>query len=98
MKLLLEREGIRMNHKKLRRLYAEERLQVLLNTSNGRTHKTAARRRTGRPVDHLMNANSLPSPGMPGIGNGYLFASRSTVGLVAWSSTIVTACTQQLAI
>jgi len=26
--LLLEREGIRMNHKKLRRLYGEERLQV----------------------------------------------------------------------
>ena len=28
LKLLLEREGIHMNHKKLRRLYAEERLQV----------------------------------------------------------------------
>jgi putative transposase len=28
LKLLLEREGIRMNHKKLRRLYGEERLQV----------------------------------------------------------------------
>jgi len=28
LKLLLEREGIGMNHKKLRRLYAEERLQV----------------------------------------------------------------------
>jgi putative transposase len=28
LKLLLRREGIRMNHKKLRRLYAEERLQV----------------------------------------------------------------------
>jgi putative transposase len=28
LKLLLEREGIRMNHKKLRRLYSEERLQV----------------------------------------------------------------------
>jgi putative transposase len=28
LKLLLEREGIRMNHKKLRRLYAEARLQV----------------------------------------------------------------------
>lgn len=28
LKLLLDREGIRMNHKKLRRLYAEERLQV----------------------------------------------------------------------
>jgi putative transposase len=28
LKLLLEREGISMNHKKLRRLYAEERLQV----------------------------------------------------------------------
>jgi putative transposase len=28
LKLLLEREGIRMNHKKLRRLYIEERLQV----------------------------------------------------------------------
>ena len=28
LKLLLEREGIRMNHKKLRRLYAEKRLQV----------------------------------------------------------------------
>src|SRR4051812_50059846 len=28
LKLLLEREGIRMNHKKLRRLYREERLQV----------------------------------------------------------------------
>jgi putative transposase len=28
LKLLLQREGIRMNHKKLRRLYAEERLQV----------------------------------------------------------------------
>jgi putative transposase len=28
LKLLLEREGIRMNHKKLRRLYVEERLQV----------------------------------------------------------------------
>jgi len=28
LKLLLEREGIRMNHKKLRRLYTEERLQV----------------------------------------------------------------------
>jgi putative transposase len=28
LKLMLEREGIRMNHKKLRRLYAEERLQV----------------------------------------------------------------------
>jgi putative transposase len=28
LKLLLEREGIHMNHKKLRRLYVEERLQV----------------------------------------------------------------------
>ena len=28
LKLLLEREGIHVNHKKLRRLYAEERLQV----------------------------------------------------------------------
>ena len=28
LKVLLAREGIRMNHKKLRRLYAEERLQV----------------------------------------------------------------------
>jgi len=28
LKVLLEREGIRMNHKKLSRLYAEERLQV----------------------------------------------------------------------
>jgi putative transposase len=28
LRLLLEREGMRMNHKKLRRLYAEERLQV----------------------------------------------------------------------
>src|SRR5690349_25054210 len=28
LKLLLAREGIRMNHKKLRRLYAEEQLQV----------------------------------------------------------------------
>jgi putative transposase len=28
LKLLLDREGIHMNHKKLRRLYAEERLQV----------------------------------------------------------------------
>jgi putative transposase len=28
LKLLLQREGIRMNHKKLRRLYAEQRLQV----------------------------------------------------------------------
>jgi putative transposase len=28
LKLLLEREGVHMNHKKLRRLYAEERLQV----------------------------------------------------------------------
>jgi putative transposase len=28
LKLLLEREGTRMNHKKLRRLYTEERLQV----------------------------------------------------------------------
>jgi putative transposase len=28
LKLLLEREGITMNHKKLRRLYVEERLQV----------------------------------------------------------------------
>ena len=30
LKLLLEREGIRMNHMKLRRLYAEERLQPVL--------------------------------------------------------------------
>lgn len=28
LKLMLQREGMRMNHKKLRRLYAEERLQV----------------------------------------------------------------------
>jgi putative transposase len=28
LRLLLEREGLRMNHKKLRRLYGEERLQV----------------------------------------------------------------------
>ena len=28
LKLLLDREGMRMNHKKLRRLYVEERLQV----------------------------------------------------------------------
>jgi putative transposase len=28
LRLMLEREGIRMNHKKLRRLYGEERLQV----------------------------------------------------------------------
>jgi len=28
LKVLLDREGIHLNHKKLRRLYAEERLQV----------------------------------------------------------------------
>ena len=30
LKLLLEREGMCMNHKKLRRLYAEERLQYAI--------------------------------------------------------------------
>ena len=37
----------------------------LLNTSNGRTRKTAARHRSRPPLDHLMNANSPFSPGMP---------------------------------
>jgi len=42
LKLLLEREGIRMNHKKLRRLYAEERLQVRRRSGRKRAVGTRA--------------------------------------------------------
>ena len=55
----------------------------LLNTSNSSVNEAAARNRTGRPLDHLMNANSSRSPGMPRIGNGHLINGRTTVGLVA---------------
>jgi hypothetical protein len=55
----------------------------LLNTSNSSVNEAAARNRTGRPLDHLMNANSALSPGMPQIGNGHLIDGHTTVGLVA---------------
>lgn len=42
LKLLLDREGMRMNHKKLRRLYAEERLQVRRRAGRGRALGTRA--------------------------------------------------------
>ena len=38
--LMLKREGIKMNHKKLRRLYAEERLQVKRRRGRKRAHGT----------------------------------------------------------
>lgn len=44
--LMLEREGIRMNHKKLRRLYGEEGLQVKRRRGRKRAHGT----RTPMPV------------------------------------------------
>jgi putative transposase len=40
--LMLEREGIRMNHKKLRRLYGEEGLQVKRRRGRKRAHGTRA--------------------------------------------------------
>lgn len=40
--LMLEREGIRMNHKKLRRLYREERLQVKRRRGRKRARGTRA--------------------------------------------------------
>lgn len=40
--LMLEREGIRMNHKKLRRLYAQERLQVRRRRGRKRARGTRA--------------------------------------------------------
>lgn len=49
--LMLEREGIRMNHKKLRRLYREERLQV----KQRRGRKRARGTRTPMPVPHMRN-------------------------------------------
>jgi putative transposase len=42
LKLMLEREGTRMNHKKLRRLYAEERLQVRRRSGRKRALGTRA--------------------------------------------------------
>jgi putative transposase len=46
--LMLEREGIRMNHKKLRRLYREERLQV--KRRRGRKRALGARGGTRAPM------------------------------------------------
>jgi len=43
-KLLMEREGICMNHKKLRRLYREERLQVRRRGGRKRALGTRCRR------------------------------------------------------
>ena len=40
--LMLEREGIRMNHKKLRRLYTQERLQVKRRRGRKRARGTRA--------------------------------------------------------
>ena len=40
--LMLEREGIKMNHKKLRRLYAQERLQVRRRRGRKRARGTRA--------------------------------------------------------
>jgi putative transposase len=42
LKVLLDREGMRMNHKKLRRLYSEERLQVRRRGGRKRTLGTRA--------------------------------------------------------
>jgi putative transposase len=57
LKLLPEREGIRMNHKKLRRLYSEERLQVRRRGDRKRAIGTQA------PMTLPQGPNQRWSPG-----------------------------------
>ena len=59
----------------------------LLEARDGRVHEAAARRRAGRALDHLVEANRAPGPGMPSVENGDLVARAGTMGLVVRSCT-----------
>jgi hypothetical protein len=55
LRLLLDREGVRMNHKKLRRLYAEERLQV--RRRGGRKRALGTRAGSGAGSSLMLSAS-----------------------------------------
>jgi hypothetical protein len=57
----------------------------------------ATRLGTGRSLQHLMDANQLPRPRMPEVGDRRLGDSVSTMGLVSWVSTIAAVCIPQSA-
>ena len=62
------------------------------------TDGAAPRPGTGRPLDHLVDTDQLPSPRMPSIGHRYLGGRCGTVGLVSWSSTTGSVCIRPSAI
>lgn len=88
--LMLEREGIRMNHKKLRRLYAEEGLAV--KRRRGRKRATGTRGPLDRP--DRPNERWLPDFLSDVYGPGRRFrilaviddCSRKNLGLIADTS------------
>jgi len=59
-----------------------------LNPHDECVHEAAACRRAGRPLDHLVEADRSPRPGMPRIDNRGLAANGRTMGLVEWSCTM----------
>ena len=76
LRVLLRREGINMNHKKLRRLYAEERLQV--RRRGGRKRALGTRRPMAIPqganqrwsLDFLSDSFTDRRPAVPHPGRG----------------------------
>ena len=60
-------------------------------------HEAAARRRAGRSLDHLMEANRSPRPGMPTVGDRDLVPSGRTMGLVMRGWTTRSARTRRSA-
>jgi len=67
----------------------------LLRASNAVVDKTAARHRTGRSLDDLIDAHRLRNPRMPSVGNPSIAERRSTVGVLSLSSTTRAAATRR---
>ncbi len=65
-----------------------------LNPHDESVHEAAGCRRASRPLDHLVEADRSPRPGMPRIDDRGLAANDCTMGLVEWSCTIGSASTR----
>lgn len=59
--VMVAREGFQVNHKKLRRIYAEEKLQV--RRKGGRKRALGSRKPMVRPPSRALLRNTLPGNG-----------------------------------
>ena len=63
IQVMLERKGIFMNHKKLRRIYTEEKLKV--RRRGGRKRALGTRKPMVLPPSRALLRNTLPGNGRP---------------------------------